>query len=86
MRRVLAETALVMTGGWLLGVVAGYVLLTVVKVVLMDPRAFMLDPLDRQAYLYTVPVPIMLFLAAAWTIARRFTKFDPVGVVERRLV
>ena len=86
MRRVLVETALVMAGGWALGLVVAFLLLSVVKAILFDPRAFMLDPLDRQAYLYTVPVPIVIFLAASWTISRRFKKFDPVGVVERRLV
>ncbi len=86
MRRVLSETALVVAGGWILGVVSAFLLMTVVKVLLMDPRAFMLDPFDRQAYLYSVPVPIAIFLAATWTIALRFRRFDPVGVVERRLV
>lgn len=86
MRRVLVETALVMIGGWILGMFVAYGLLSVVKAVLFDPRAFMLDPLDHQAYLYTIPVPIVIFLAASWTISRRFQKFDPVGVVERRLV
>lgn len=86
MRRVLLETALVMSGGWAIGLVVAYGLISVVKMVLFDPRAFMLDPLDTQAYLYTIPVPIVIFLAASWTISRRFKKFDPVGVVERRLV
>ena len=86
MRRVLLETALVMAGGWALGLLAAFGLLWVVKVILFDPRAFMLNPLDKQAYLYTIPIPIVIFLAATWTISRRFRRFDPVGVVERRLV
>ncbi|MBS1712925.1 MAG: ABC transporter permease [Armatimonadetes bacterium] len=86
LRRVLVETALVMVGGWILGVVVAFLLLSAVKAALMDPRAFMLDPWDKSAYLYTVPVPIAIFVAATVTVARRFATFDPVGVVERRLV
>lgn len=86
LKRVLAETALVVVGGWIAGVVVGFFVLEIVKATLMDPRAFMLDPWDQKAFLYSVPVPIAIFLAGSLTVARRFKKFDPVGVVERRLV
>jgi hypothetical protein len=86
LRRVLGETALVVAVGWIAGVVCAFGLLTVVKAVLMDPRAFMLDPWDSTAYLYTVPVPIAIFVVAAATVALRLRRFDPVGIVERRLV
>lgn len=86
LRRVLAETLLVVVGGWILGVAVGLVVLWIVKATLMDPRAFMLDPWDTKAFLYSVPVPIAIFFAGSLTVANRFKKFDPVGVVERRLV
>jgi ABC-type antimicrobial peptide transport system permease subunit len=84
--RALAESALVVLAGWLLGVVCAFGLLTLVRAILMEPRAFMLDPWDKTAYLYTAPVPVSIFLAAALTVMARFRRFDPVGVVERRLV
>jgi putative ABC transport system permease protein/lipoprotein-releasing system permease protein len=52
----------------------------------MDPQAFSLGTFDRVAILYTVPVPIAIFAAALLTVWLRFRRFDPVGVVERRLV
>ncbi len=84
--RVLAETALVVVGGWIAGIGVAFGLLNVVRAVLMEPRAFMLDPQDPVAYVYTVPVPIAIFVASALTVVLRFRRFDPVGVVERRLV
>jgi ABC-type lipoprotein release transport system permease subunit len=84
--RVFRETALVLTGGWLIGVGAAYVLLLIVKATLMDPNAFSLDPLDIAAYLYTIPVPISVLAAATITVMLRFRRFDPVAVIERRLV
>lgn len=85
LRRVLTETAIVMVVGWGLGVVVALGLLFVVRQTLFEPRAFMLDPFDPLAYLYTLPVPIAIFVTASVTIAARFRKFDPVGVVERRI-
>ena len=84
--RVLTETGIVVIGGWILGLVGSYVLLAVVKRVLMDPSAFALDPFDTSAYLYSVPVPVAIFSVALVTVLHRFRSFDPVGIVERRLV
>lgn len=84
--RVLTETGIVVIGGWVLGLVGSYVLLMVVKRVLMDPNAFALDPMDLSAYMYSLPVPIAIFTVAVATVLHRFRAFDPVGIVERRLV
>ncbi|MBX7132322.1 MAG: FtsX-like permease family protein [Fimbriimonadaceae bacterium] len=86
LRRAMAESVVVVIGGWVIGLFVAYGLLNVVKAQLMDPQAFALDTLDRVAFLYTVPVPIAILLAAGLTVWGRFRKFDPVGVVERRLV
>jgi putative ABC transport system permease protein/lipoprotein-releasing system permease protein len=85
-RRMMLETLIVLVGGWATGVAAAYGMLLVVKAKLMDPNAFILDPLDKTAYLYSTPVPIAIMLAAVLTIALKFRKFDPVTVVERRLL
>lgn len=86
LRRAMAESVVVVLGGWVIGLFVAFGLLNVVKEQLMDPQAFALDTLDRVAFLYTVPVPIAILLAAGLTVWGRFRKFDPVGVVERRLV
>lgn len=86
LKRVVMETTAVVIGGWTVGLVVAYSLLNVVKGALMDPNAFALNPLDPAAYYYTIPIPIAIFLVATFTIVFRFKKFDPVGVVERRLV
>ncbi|MBL8065563.1 MAG: ABC transporter permease [Chthonomonadaceae bacterium] len=86
LRRILAESAIVVFLGWVMGLVSSLAFLSLIRKVLFDPRAFMLDPFDRTAYLYTVPVPIVIFAVSALTIWTKFHKFDPVGVVERRLV
>lgn len=86
LRRTLAETTAVVLAGWLIGIALAYGLLNLAKAVLMDPQAFALDALDPAAYWYTLPVPFAILVVAAFTVWLRFRKFDPVGVVERRLV
>jgi ABC-type lipoprotein release transport system permease subunit len=84
--RVLSEILVVLAGSWLAGVVLAYVLLMLVKAQLFDPRAYALDPTEASTYLYSTPVPVMIFLVAALDFTVRLKRFDPVGVVERRLV
>lgn len=84
--RVFWETTVFVVGGWILGVGVAWALLNVVKVVLMDPRSFALNTFDQGAYLYSVPVPVAIFAVSILTVLEKFKRFDPVGVVERRLV
>lgn len=86
LKRVVVETLIFVIGGWTFGLFIAYSLLNLVKKLLMDPRAFALDTLDQAAYTYTIPVPIAIFVVAIVTVWLRFKTFDPVGIVERRLV
>ena len=84
--RVLLESVVVIFVGWLVGLAFTYILLNIAREVLMAPRAFALDVFDREAYMYTVPIPFSILIVAITTVFFRFRKFDPVSVVERRLV
>ncbi len=84
--RVFAETGWVLLVGWMLGVAGAVGLLQVVKLTLMDPNAFALATFDLPAIRYTVPIPIAIAAIGWFTVWARFRRFDPVGVVERRLV
>lgn len=86
MARVLAETLLVLAAGWALGLAAGYGMLELTKAQLMEPRAFAISTWDPMAIRYTIPVPITILIVASLTIYIRFRNFDPVAIVERRLV
>lgn len=85
-KRVLSETLVVVILGWLAGVAAAYGLLRIADAILMHPSAFALDPLDKTAYLYTLPIPFSILGVAVLTVVAKFKKFDPVSIVERRLV
>lgn len=85
-KRVFSESLIFIVLGWLLGVLAAYGLLKLIEAVLMYPSAFAIDTLDKTAYGYTIPIPLAILLVACMTVILRFKKFDPVSVIERRLV
>lgn len=84
--RMFRETVWVIVGGWILGVLAAGGMLALIKHFVMDPNAYALDIWDRPAFLYTIPAPTAVLVAATLTVFVRFARFDPVAVVERRLV
>ncbi|HWD40617.1 MAG TPA: ABC transporter permease [Fimbriimonas sp.] len=86
LRRVFWESAIVVAAGWLLGVGGAQALLAIANAVLTAPRAFQIDSFDPVAFKYTAPLPIAILVVAGLTVWWRFHRFDPVSIVERRLV
>ncbi|RMG25343.1 MAG: ABC transporter permease [Armatimonadetes bacterium] len=84
-RRAGVEASIIVIGAWLLGVLVSVGVLWIVKITLMDPRAYFLDPLDWYGIAYTLPLPLAVLLASFLTIRIRFARFDPVEVIERRI-
>jgi ABC-type lipoprotein release transport system permease subunit len=84
--RCLLENVVIVLIGWGVGLAAAIGVLTWLRHVLMEPHSFALDVWDPLAYKYTIPVPITILAVAVGTVLWRFRKFDPVAVVERRLV
>lgn len=85
-RRVIAESVLVVVFGWLIGLAISFGLLTIVDRLLMQPNAWSMSTVDLLAFAYTAPAPLAILAVAIFTVLARFRRFDPVGVVERRLV
>ena len=85
LRRVLAETTIVLIGSWFVGLAMAMGLLYGLKAQIFDPKAYAIQVFDVGPYLYTLPVPLMIFVVAVVDLYVRFRRFDPVTVVERRL-
>ncbi len=86
LRRVLIESVVVVIAGWIIGMVVGYGLLILAQKLMMEPKSFALNPADPTAFAYTIPIPFAILVVAIATVVLRFRSFDPVGIVERRLV
>lgn len=85
-RRTLQESVVVVITGWVLGSALAFGILNLVKKFVMDPHSYAINTLDPTAFLYTVPIPFAILLVAFGTVVIRFRQFDPVSIVERRLV
>jgi hypothetical protein len=84
--RSIVENVVIVVIGWVIGVIAALGLLVTLRTTLMEPRAYVLNVLDPIPFRYTIPIPITILLVACLTVVIRFRRFDPVAVVERRLV
>lgn len=84
--RTLLENVAVVVVGWILGIGCALALLLSIKAAFIEPHAYALDAFDSGPYRYTIPIPLTILVVACGTIILRFRKFDPVAVVERRLV
>jgi ABC-type lipoprotein release transport system permease subunit len=82
--RIIVETALLTLIGWVIGAIVTYLFLSYFRESVFEPRGLFIDPLDRFAYSYTIPIPISITLFAVGTIALRLLRFDPVTIIERR--
>ncbi|MEJ5253251.1 MAG: ABC transporter permease [Chthonomonadetes bacterium] len=83
--RVVRETALLVTIGWTVGILLSMGILWGLYWWLFEPRGMLLQPMDWQAYRYTIPVPIAVLLFAAMSVGPRLLTLDPVLVIERKV-
>lgn len=84
--RAVLETVYVVVGSWLIGIALSHFSLEVVRALVMEPKGYPMETADWSTYRYTLPVPFAIALFATATVWLRFRRFDPVAIVERRLV
>jgi hypothetical protein len=84
--RVMWETLAVVVGAWVAGCIASHFALEIVRHVVMEPKGYPMETAGWSTYRYTLCVPVAVGLFALVTVWWRFRRFDPVAIVERRLV
>lgn len=83
--RVVRETLLLVTVGWTVGVLLSMGVLWGLYWWVFEPRGMLLEPMDWQAYRYTIPVPVAVLAFAAMSVGPRLLTMDPVLVIERKV-
>jgi len=79
-----SETAILSSVGWVIGLFVSWGIMSALRGTLFEPRGMLINPHDMVAYLYTIPIPVMITLFAIVTISLRLSKLDPVTIIERR--
>ena len=84
LRRAVGETFLLCIFGWAMGVALTIALLSAVRFFILSPRGLLINAADAYAYLFTLPLPLVITLFAVFTIGVRLASLDPVSIIERR--
>ena len=79
-----SETAILTGVGWVAGVLVTWGMMSILRGTLFEPRGMLINAHDPMAYLYTVPIPLMITAFALATISFRLSRLDPVSIIERR--
>jgi len=80
------EMLYVTLGAWIIGLGLAHLALEVARALIMEPRGYPMETPGWSTYRYTLPVPAAIFFFSVLTMWSRFRRFDPVAIVERRLV
>lgn len=82
--RVMRETLFTTGLAWLAGVLGCAVVLAIMQYQIYAPAGFRLNFFNPAPWLFTLPIPVAVFVASAGTIAWMLSRVDPVALIERR--
>jgi ABC-type antimicrobial peptide transport system permease subunit len=82
--KLVAETALLASGGWLAGIALGLSVVALYAGRVLEPRGILIELLDPGPILYSLVVPALSAAVSAGGLAWRLHRMDPVAVIQRR--
>jgi hypothetical protein len=82
--RTVKETGSTIGLAWAVGAVVCLLGLVGFQALVYTPRGLILDFFDVVPWMFTLPIPLIVVLVGAGTIARTLRRLDPVAVIERR--
>lgn len=84
LRRALGETTFTIGASWALCVFLCMVGMVYMQVGVFAPLGLQLNLLNLAPWPFTLPIPVIVLLITAATIARTLSNLDPVSIIERR--
>lgn len=84
LRRVITESTFLVGLGWILGVCGAVIFTTFLSQVLLAGRGVIIQTLDVEAALFTLPLAVLSLLSSFIVIATAFVRFDPIRELEER--
>ena len=83
-RRLIIETGSLVLISWAIGLGLTAILFKLLDNLYMQPNGLTLAKIDKDAFLYTFPIPIIVGFASLATVLTRLYRFDPIEIMERR--
>jgi ABC-type lipoprotein release transport system permease subunit len=84
MGRIVRETLFTTGAAWLVTVVGCAAILLGLQYGVYVPSGVRFNLFNLTPWLYTLPVPVAVFIVSAATIGRMLARLDPVSIIERR--
>ena len=82
--RVARETLFITGAAWLVGLLGCAVTLAYLQYSLYAPAGLRLNFFNLTPWLYTLPIPVAVFVVSAGAVAWALSRLDPVAVIERK--
>ena len=82
--RTVRETAVTTGVAWVISALVCLAGLVYLQTHLFTPLGLRFDLFDLTPWLFTVPIPVAVLMAAAGSVSQTLSKLDPVAVIERR--
>ena len=82
--RVARETLFTTGAAWLAGLLGCAVVLAYLQYSLYTPAGLRLNFFNPTPWLFTLPIPVAVFVVGTGTIAWMLSRLDPVAIIERR--
>jgi ABC-type antimicrobial peptide transport system permease subunit len=82
--RTAKETGSIVAVAWAISMLIYGVGLFVVQTTIYTPKGIGLNLLTPIPWLFTFPIPLVIAIASAGTIAWLLTKLDPISIIERQ--
>ncbi len=82
--RVARENLFTTGAAWLVGLLGCAIVLAYLQYGLYTPAGLRLNFFNPTPWLFTLPIPVAVFVVSTGTIARMLSRLDPVSIIERR--
>ena len=82
--RVARENLFTTGAAWLVGLLGCAAILAYLQYGLYSPAGMRLNFLDPTPWLFTLPIPVAVFVVSAGAVAWMLSRLDPVAIIERR--
>jgi ABC-type antimicrobial peptide transport system permease subunit len=82
--RIARETLFTTGAAWLVGLLGCAVILACLNYGVYAPIGLRLNFFNSTPWLFTLPIPVAVFVVGTGTVAWMLSRLDPVAIIERR--
>lgn len=83
--RLARETSFMTAVAWILSAVGVLITMLTMRYGIYEPRGLSFNFFNLTPWLYTLPIPLVVFIFTVGSTARTLSKLDPISIIERKV-